>query len=57
MHPYLRSSRRVASKKKLPHWEKEKHLHPGRLTWNLRIHPWKIEKENHLPTHHFQVLC
>ena len=18
-----------------------KHLHPGRLTWNLRIHPWK----------------
>ena len=24
-------------------------LHPGRLTWNLRIHPWKI------PNHHFQV--
>ena len=28
-------------------------LHPGRLTWNLRIHP---EKENHLPNRHFQVL-
>ena len=26
----------------------------GRLTWNLRI---PLEKENHLPNHHFQVLC
>ena len=23
--------------------------------WNLRIHP--LEEENHLPNHHFQVLC
>ena len=30
-------------------------LHPGRLTWNLRIHPFR--KENDLPNHHFQVLC
>ena len=28
-------------------------VHPGRLTWNLRIHP--SEEENHLPNHHFQV--
>ena len=28
-------------------------LHPGRLTWNPKNHP--IEKENHLPIHHFQV--
>ena len=31
------------------------YLHPGRLTWNLRIH--RVEKENHLPNHHFQIPC
>ena len=31
----------------------DKPIHPRRLTWNLRIHPWK--KENDLPNHHFQV--
>ena len=29
-------------------------IQPGRLTWNLRIHPWK---KKHLRIHHFQVLC
>ena len=30
-------------------------LHPGRLTWNLRIHPWK--RNIIFQNHHFQVLC
>ena len=30
-------------------------IHPGRLTWNLTIHPWKMG--NYLPNHYFQVLC
>ena len=30
------------------------YLHPGRLTWNLRIHPWK--GKSHIPIHHVQVL-
>ena len=34
---------------------KKRQLHPGRLTWNVRIDPWK--RKSHLPNHHFQVLC
>ena len=33
----------------------DKNIHPGRLTWNLKTH--LFGKENHLPNHHFQVLC
>ena len=35
-------------------FERRVTVHPGRLTWNLRIRaPWK--KEQHLPNHHFHV--
>ena len=30
-------------------------IHPGRLTWNLRVQA-PLEEENHGPNHHFQVL-
>ena len=31
---------------------------PGKIRgWNLRIQNTPLEEENHLPNHHFQVLC
>ena len=37
----LKRIRRFNGATKMMATQKQEQLHPGRLTWNLRIHPWK----------------